>query len=539
MTEHKVEKIAQDFVKEWSEYLVVNPFLALDYSWPSLGVLDLLTFSCRYKKNLPSQLEEIVTGASAYIAVIAKNCFVKSVEKVVLTHDKDGINIILEGGRYIAEEENVVIPVEKMLKHILAELPNPLPVTRLFKTEILFESPIISLFAVGIVTGLAPGIEGAWSDKSEKYLSEVIAQSLRVLAIGSSNHYARYFPNEKLGQMGELYLNDLIFPPMMMRENLPLLGSIDKVLKYFSEYKISKESALKLGQNLALSPDHLFSNLGLVLCCALSDEIPSPQILANCQRKGTYITFLRRAVKEVRKYFGVKYDWVENGLKNSEMLTQYAVEKSMKFLPWLNLSKDRIKSDVGDYILAPLIIKICEYDISGALKIAEQILEARPDDTEIVMQIIRLELMQGNSERVDDLLRDLMSNPKADSMMEYYSLLGNIALAKNDPTKALNNYKAAIALKTKDLTLLSDVQNNAAWCCMHLKKFGQALVYLEQSLMHTQCPVTILLNKASIIAEMGDLSGSLEIRKKLFSICPFDRRVFAALTLEEVLNINK
>ena len=49
--EKEVLKTAADFVKHWQKFLAKNPLLTLDYSWPSIEVIDLLTFSSRYKKD--------------------------------------------------------------------------------------------------------------------------------------------------------------------------------------------------------------------------------------------------------------------------------------------------------------------------------------------------------------------------------------------------------------------------------------------------------------------------------------------------------
>ena len=303
-----VEKKAESFVKYWNKYLAVNSVLILDYTWPSVSVVDLITFPSRYKKEITEELSDTLHGASAYLAVIAKKCYEESSDKfsfkVSLNLAQDGVEIELEK----EEGEKVIVPIEKNLRELLRELPNPFPVTKKFKTPITFEASILSFYAIGIFTASAPNVDWKWLENED-----VIVASNKYLANTSAQYYSKFVRKSNLGHSAEFYLNDLIYPPMLMQEPLPLLGSIQKVLEYFHEYKVSKESALEIGRYLAVNPDHLLSNLGLVLTCALSSKIPPAQVLATAKRKGTHVVFLRRAVRLVREFYGQKLDWIESG----------------------------------------------------------------------------------------------------------------------------------------------------------------------------------------------------------------------------------
>ena len=225
------------------------------------------------------------------------------------------------------------------------------------------------------------------------------------------------------------------------------------------------------------------------------------------------------------------------------MIEQFVIEKAMKFLPWLTFSKERIEEDIDDYILAPIIIRICEFDFDFAIKLCKEVLEARPDDSEVMIQLIKLELLQGSaivgdakeehSSKVEELVRKLMTAPDVDQKPSYYNLLGEISMLKKDFSKAYTYYKTGAARPSTDLMLLSDMQNNAAWCSMIMNKNALALVHLEQALLTSNCPVTILLNKSKLLWELGDKEGCLEIREKLFNISPYDRRVFSYLKLDK------
>ncbi len=520
----EVEQISENFVKVWNKYLSINPVLLLDYSWPSISVVDLLTFSCRYKKDLSKILDDILIGASAYIGVVAKNCFKDSFDEVTLDNSEFGIILKLE-----KNSDLTLIEVETLFRKRIEELPNPFPVVEGFETPITFEAPVVSFFCIGLFTAQMPDVD--WSNV-EGFRSDIITNTKKHLANTCEQYLSKLVKKHSFAHLAEFYLNDLIYPPMMMNETLPLLNSIDKVISYFEEFQISKKVALEIGNYLVLSPDYLLSNLGLILVCALSNKVPSQRVIAAAQRKGDYVVFLRRAVKKVREFYGIESDWIKDGLKNEEMIEQYLVEKSMKFLPWLTLSIDRLEEDKEKNALAYAISRISEYDFEGALEFCDKVLDEQPEDTELLIQKIYLKLQLGKLAEVDELLPSLMTAPNVEEILSYFNLLAKISMAKKDFERAYNYFKAGLNIKSKDLMLLTDMQNDAAWCCMLLGKRGQALIHLEQGLLTSNCPVTILLNKSSILWELGDFERALKIREDLFQVSPYDRRVFSNLTLE-------
>ena len=154
-----VEEKADKFVKYWNEYLKINSVLLLDYSWPSISVIDLLTFSCRYKKDLPQALSEMLSGASAYIAVVAKNCFEESGYKVNLLNTKDESEDRIEVVLNSSDKKETRIALEKLFRARLKELPNPFPVSEDFETPITFEAPVLSLFCISIFTANTPDVD--------------------------------------------------------------------------------------------------------------------------------------------------------------------------------------------------------------------------------------------------------------------------------------------------------------------------------------------------------------------------------------------
>jgi len=61
----------------------------------------------------------------------------------------------------------------------------------------------------------------------------------------------------------------------------------------------------------------------------------------------------------------------------------------------------------------------------------------------------------------------------------------------------------------------------------------KVLKRLDESLALAHCPLTMLLNKLSLVWELGMAEDGMKTRKELFSLAPCDRRVFASLALNE------
>ena len=113
MLDKTVEKTYKKFVKRWNELLNVSPELELDSSWPSISVLDQLTFSLRLHEDLSEAQEELLEGSAAYLAVFVHTCWSLIAEEVKVGIDHDGIFVSAKGGEFIPDEEEIYFHAEK------------------------------------------------------------------------------------------------------------------------------------------------------------------------------------------------------------------------------------------------------------------------------------------------------------------------------------------------------------------------------------------------------------------------------------------
>jgi len=169
-----VENLRDEFVEKWNKFLSRSPLLVLDGTWPSVGTLDLLTFHLRLRQDLNEGHLKLIKGVSAYLAVMAARIWSTYGGKVEVFENQTGIGI-----SYTNNDEEFEINIERELKNFLKNIPSPLPVIGEFERMVSFDYNMLSLFGLGIITGLTPVGEGTWEgfnviDFKERFILKVV-----------------------------------------------------------------------------------------------------------------------------------------------------------------------------------------------------------------------------------------------------------------------------------------------------------------------------------------------------------------------------
>ncbi len=525
-----VEKLKE----EWGKYLSVSPTLALDGTWPSIGVIDQLTFCLRLKEEINPALEPMLRGAAAYIAKVAKNTWQSFAEEVEIYDTQDGFSLRARGGEFLPDGEEVRYPVERELRRLLREFPDPFPMFLHFDVPVRFESPIVSFFALGVFTALGPAIEGYWEHFSPDDPKPWTKAVVRHLAADCAKSYSRMFPDEPVGQVSEIYLSGLVYPPPMVTGALPFTVSMEQLTAIFTEYGFAPEQVRRFAQNLCKSPDETLSSVGLILCCAISEELPPPEILAVAESKRSYSGILRAAMLRIRLGFCGKSDWVESGLLNEQDKSRFLVETEMGFVPWLELDATRLQDSESYQKLRPIIQAACSYDLAMAERQLQKLLDVDPGDVDLRILQVKFVMIRGEFTEAAKLLSNLSTEPGSEQFPRMFKLWGLCALETRDLDLALKNFRKGLSVAEHSPFLKAELLNNIAWTLMlQGGKDEKALARLEESLKLSPSPLTMLLNKLSLVWEIGMLEEVRQTRERLFALAPCDRRVFASLALNE------
>ncbi len=518
--------VLNDFIEKWGILLEVAPALNLDENWPSVGIIDLLTFSLRLEESIEPEVDGLLKGSAAYLAKMVARSWERIVDHIEIADGPEGIFVRAEGGAYIPEGEDVHVAIEREFRECLMTMPYPLPILRGKGKPVSFDSNIVSNFTLSIASGLSPHVKGAWEEKDTQSFGSALLEITKTLALQSSEYYATVFPDEPFGQMAELYLNDLIYPPLLIGEALPTQNAAKKLLSYFREYKVSEASIVQIAKNLAQSPDETISCVGLVFYIALATEECDPQMQAIAHSKGRFIGLLRHAVQEIRSEMKETKDWVVYGFDdNVDSAEHFELEYAMNCIPWLYLSKDYLVSARANYLL-DLLVPMCAFDLPTSVAAADALIEENPKDIELRLQRINLEMISGNTEKIAEMFAALLSEHDADKSPRFYSLWGLFMLHNGEAGSAEKYFRAGLALENNDDDLYADIANNLAWSSTCRHKYEETIEFCDKGLSRSRFPATLLLNKAHALWLLKRYEEANSIRKKLFRIVPCDRRVF-------------
>ena len=516
---------AEQFRVQWSFARTHAPVLTLDGSWPSIGVLDLLLAPLRGKKALSPQGDELVKGAARYLATITHECWRRFGADPTVEEGDDGVTIKTSTGPFLTSGEEVSIEIEKQLRQLLRVCPSPFPVT-VGKSRLLGpDQNWLSLFALGLFLGISPYGQGPWRAYEVAQFQPAAETVLKYLAQTAVDNYSRLYHDELVGQVPELYLNDLIYPPLLIDEELPCLRAATGVVSFLRSCRFSSKALLPLAKNFARSADEVLATVGLVYYAAACREAPSPDITARAEALGVRMPVLRLPMLEVREHLNLDRDWLSADKPEESDRVRYELEKQFGFFPLIRLPARMVL----DLRLRPLVRALATFDFDGAYQQLHQLLAANPHKREYRRQLIHLDIHTEQYDRAEKALNKLAVEPGFEDDPWVHNELGLLSIYRRRLDEAERCLETAHRLISPKTDRPCDIANNYAWALILLKKIPQALPIAEQALINNPSPLVPLLNLAYLHRATGDVAQFEETCLKLLDIAPADRRVIVNL----------
>lgn len=533
MQESQASQIAQAFVERWNTVFQTSDSLRLDYSWPSIAVCDQLLYPLRGKSQLKPEERELVGGAAAYITVIAHQCWAMFAESVSVGVDKSGLMLKASGGEFIPQGQVIEYPVEAALARVLRENQPEFHILGTLSKKLLPGANIVSLFALGVCTGLGPDRKGAWTTQTETDLDGTIQVVVKKLAATCAEYYERLHPSESFGQVAELYLEGLIYPPLGVDETVLGQRAVNRLLNFFAEYGVKPQSIAQLVYNLSISADDQLSCAGLALFGAVSSQTPPAALLAAAQARGSVMAELRPAMLTVRKRLGLSEDWAKTAAYDKAAIARIRIEQAMGFVPWLYFDIEKLTDSSESGAVSEAFARISSNNMESAITSTDSAMaSANGLKFDLQIQRAKLELVRGNLDSAAKLCKSAASDPAAQQSPRFRALAGLCSLQKQDTRGALAHFQAATQLPSEDPLLQVDIFNNLGWTLLSLGDLKDAVAAFDAGIKKSPCPVTLLLNKAYVLWQQSDIEALREVRAQLFALAPTDRRVFASMVIE-------
>lgn len=525
-------QLIDSFKEYWARYKGAHASYALDDSWMSLGVVDLITFPFRI--SFPTKGEGLnrFRGSVAYSALVLSEFWVQYGLEVKITADEEnGIQIIAKRGddtvSFLIEDEFTTF-----FQMFSESLPPTFQVFKDFARPFSADSNMFHAFLHGPVIGYSDICSFPWNEDPDAFESAIeIFQKL--VARQNAEWFSRVVPTNPLLQVPEFYLKRLVFPPYLCDKNPPLVSVADAASGYLKSFGLTPPQLKGIGRDLCFAPDEILSSYGALLylsMCEVGDKI-DPVILACARPKVNYFAIQRLAIQGIAHHFGRSWDWVQGQCRDERSLFVYEQEKYFGMLPWFTLDGGSISSYFSEEWFKEFISYCMDYNLTKAIKVLDLQIEKDPGDIDLRVQRIKLSMIARDLQDAHERCKRLLSEPEADSNPQFFNLWGYILLDLGEPDGASRYFKAGLAVCPEDGNLRSEMLNNLAWSYLGVGKIREAEDLLDESISISKCPVTALLNKGAIAWEERRIEDLYAIREKAIKLAPHDRRVFASVGL--------
>ena len=531
MIDRTLQAEADHFLSVFQPTLSGSAITHIDLSYPSLGLLDMILLPTRGIAEGQSALDPIIRGVSIHLAIYLHQTLQRlGVNTEVVDSDK-GTLLRAPTGFLGSNGQTQEVSLEKSLHEVLRHPEKGVPVFVNFTRVIPASNNWLTPIALGILLGSSGFISPCEQEITDEYMAEQGQKVLSELARQCVEWYERVFPQEQLGQVAELYLNKLIFPPFQFREEVPAVEAVRGLKTFADEYSLSSASLLPLCRNLSQCPDEQISSAALCLLATLDEQSPTSEMFATCRRHGSFVGLLREALVEANQLFFQRPDWILSADPYSEReKLRIQRETRLGFIPWLRLPFDVLYENPENQNLSFLLRSLADFDVARSVAVCEKILEEYPGEIPFRMQRIFLCVVAGDVE--DALLRakQLLTEPESESHPGVYNLLGMIQLLLNQATPALQSFETARKFATNDPTLAAEIGNNYAWALLAHERYEDALDSLDFSLMGAADNLILRLNRISALIRLGRRDDADMEEKRLLALAPLHPRVFYAVT---------
>ena len=323
-TEREVAALAQGFRAYWAARLGRSPRYRLDFSWPSVGIVELLlddAYRQQAANNQQTSSEQeastghgsesaapgeeplatdtvtnLLIGASAYLGVIIATCWRRmpgepTVSARFIRSPKPEVELEARGGDMLKAGESYRLNVTSALRIIFEDRPRPMPIWDDKTRDLPPRLVGLSAYVAGMCAGRSPLGEGAWLTRStEEYQPTVEAVGI-VLAQSSAEYHEANFPTDLVGSDPYLYAGGLILPPATIDEDGFCIRALEELIRHLTTAEIdgqplTENARQAVVMNLATSPDETIALVASAVAVALCGNEPPPKLLAIVESLG-------------------------------------------------------------------------------------------------------------------------------------------------------------------------------------------------------------------------------------------------------------
>lgn len=488
---------------------VFNPYPAFipDLTWPSAGLLDALFGGMYGRREWSGEERLFVEGAAAHLAELVYECWRRFARRVQVHLDEEsGVVCAAErddGSTYRLDLQAVLA---RAVREARARDPDAQ------RTGLGANGYPVERLALSACLGIDPSERGGKRETGPGGPLDSIDRVVRFLAETCAESYADRFPSEPLGAEPELYLHDLIRPPVAEASSILAAGA--GLLGYLDERADDLARAFRLLGNLARFPAAGVREAAYI-CLLLDERIALPAELLEIVSDGVVdrAAVHRAATIRLAARRGRAIDWLEDGENAAE---RFDFERRVGLLPLIRLPFD-ICTDRRNRSFVEALVR---QDAQLASRIIDRRLPGQVS-AELIRQQAVLRRQLGDPEGAEDLFVRLARHHPNRLDGEYYLEAGCCALDLGRPDEAVERLEEAQVLLVWDPRLVEALAQAYA----EVGRREDAMSLLDRAVSRGEGIANVLLLRADVHSALGSEEGYYSDLSTAAALHPFHPRV--------------
>ena len=244
--------------------------------------------------------------------------------------------------------------------------------------------------------------------------------------------------------------------------------------------------------------------------------------------RGNYLGLLRPAVIIAREKLEKEPDWILSAKFTEASRQRYEFEKESGLIPWIKLTGDTIQRFKDDPRMTSLLQALSRFDTVVAKNILDEMIAEAPQEIDLVLQRIYLELAQGIFEMAEVESRSLVTEPAAEDNYRVFFYWGMADLGMYNPSRAKLHFEQALALCDPTNSDYSEMLANLAFIAAVENKNDEAERLYLQAVKCSRCRFPFLLLQYKFYSQQKNFDVLRAIHRELLQFPIFDRKVIAS-----------
>ncbi len=427
IVEDSLRELAFSFADRFLAIEQKFPKLKLDFTYPSIGVVELALTHLKGINSFSNQEEQLIRGAAAYLTFMTAHAWASIPDELevraTLASD-GGIKIGVTGGIFLPNGSSFSVDVLQAVKETLSGKLTSFfaSISRDYSTK----DPVIEQFATGLFSGLCPSGIGPWKDLSAKDFAVYLEQLDRFLARTTAQYFGAVYSDNTFDELPEIFGSSLILPPHGFDEPFVGLRASLLVLEHLTKGGYSDKAQLEFARKLGSMPTKQLSTIGHILTFSLSDEVRVGSNIIDPKIRGAVCGIRNRLFGEVDWLTQIEETKADSDKLKDEIQLLFERERSQKLIPAINLPARLLFSER----YKPLFKALAWGEMELAEKGCETLLQtSSADDFSILLQQIVLLIELGDLQTAVEklsLATMVVSSASIDQSVTYFTVAGSL-----------------------------------------------------------------------------------------------------------------